>query len=438
MDEFFSPKAIALIGASNKKGKLGNDIYNNLKMSKAKIIPVNLKKEKIEGKNSYEKVSDYSGKIDLAVIVIPSKFVPEVLKECGEKKINSAVIISAGFGEMGNKELDKETVEICKKYGIKVLGPNCLGILNFSNNLNASFYKGKVLKGGVSFISQSGAIGVAILDKSVNENIGFSKFISVGNMLNTDFSDYIEYLSNDKDTKVICLYMEGITRGESFVKAVKKCKKPIIALKAGFTATAMKAISSHTGSLAGNSKIYESIFRQFGIIRTENLEEMFLIAKHLSANNMPASKKVCIVTNAGGMGVLSSDACESSGLIISKLPENVHKKLSGILPAHWSKSNPIDVLGDALADRYESSLDILSKEDFYDILLFILTPQSNTQVEKSAQALINFKSKNPKKAVFSCFIGGERIAKALDMLKAKNVINFREPDFFAKAIAKLF
>jgi acetyl coenzyme A synthetase (ADP forming)-like protein len=438
MESFFSPKTIALIGASSKKGKIGNDIFNNLKGSKSKIIPVNINKERIGGQNSYAKVNDYSGSIDLAIIVIPARFVSGVLKECGEKGIKSAIIISAGFGEIGKNILSREVFDVCKKYGIKILGPNCLGILNNSNNLNASFYKGRILKGGISFISQSGAIGVAILGKSINEHIGFSKFISVGNMLNTDFSDYIKYLSADKDTKVICIYMEGIKKGESFIKAVKGCKKPIIALKAGFTSTAMKAIASHTGSLAGDSKIYESIFRQFGIIKVDNLNEMFNLAKHLSKNPFPKSKNVCIVTNAGGMGVLCSDACESNGLSVAKLPKIIEKEISKVLPSHWSKSNPIDVLGDALADRYESVLNILSKKNFYGIFLFVLTPQSNTEVEKSMKALINFKPKNPKIAVFSCVVGGENVAKAIKMAEENSIINFIEPYFFAKALSKLF
>lgn len=438
MESFFNPKTIALIGASNKKGKIGNDIFINLKESSAKIIPININKEKIQGQKSYATINDYLGKIDLAIIVIPAKFVPEVLKECGEKKIKSAIIISAGFGEIGNKEIEKEVLDICNNYKIKILGPNCLGLLNINNNLNASFYKGKILKGGISFISQSGAIGVSILDKSISENIGFSKFISVGNMINTDFSDYIKYLNKDKGTKVICIYVEGIKDGENFIKAVKLCKKPIIALKAGFTSTAIKAISSHTGSLAGDSKIYDSIFKQFGIIKVDNLNEMFNLAKFLNNNSAPKSPNVCIVTNAGGMGVLCSDACESNGLIVAKLPSDIEKKMSMVLPIHWSKSNPIDILGDALADRYESILNILSGKKFYDILLFILTPQSNTEVEKSMQMLINFKSKNPKIAVFSCLVGGQKIIKSLEMANKNQIISFDEPYFFAKALSKLF
>ncbi len=438
MQGFFKPRAIALIGASSKKGKIGNDIYNNLKESKIKVIPVNIGKGFIGKDKVYEKITEYSGSIDLAIIVIPAKFVPKALIDCGEKKIKKAIIISAGFGEMGKKDLDNELLEVSKKYGMQILGPNCLGVIDSINGLNASFYKGKIKKGGISFISQSGAIGVAMLDKSFTNSIGFSKFISVGNMLNTDFSDYINYLSNDSDTKVICIYAEGISKGEDFVNAVKKCKKPIIALKAGVTSTAAKAISSHTGSLAGDIKIYESIFKQFGIISASNLSEMFNIAKHLSINGIPKGKRVCIITNAGGMGVLSSDACESNGLIIEALPKNIENNLSKILPLHWSKSNPIDVLGDALAQRYDESLKALSKKSFYDILLFILTPQSNTEVEKSVKALIDYKKNNPNKAVFSCLVGGERMKNSLELLEKNGIINFEEPHFFAKAIGKIF
>jgi len=438
MHEFFKPKSIAVIGASPKKGKIGNDIFNNLKTSKLKIIPVNVNGGFIGKDKVYKKIADYSGKIDLALIVIPAKFVPQALSECGEKKIKSAIIISAGFGEMGNKDLDNEILQISKKYKIKILGPNCLGLINMENGLNASFYKGNIKKGSISFVSQSGAIGVAILDKSLSENIGFSKFISIGNMANTGFSDYIEYLSLDKETKVICLYIEGINDGEKFVKSVKKCKKPIIVLKAGVGEKAAKAISSHTGSLAGNMKIYESIFRQYGIISANNLYEMFMLAKHLSNNPLPKSKNVCIVTNAGGLGVLSSDACETSGLEITSISLSAQKKLDKILPSHWSKGNPVDVLGDALAQRYDLALKALSNENFYDILLFILTPQSNTEVEKSCQALIDFKKRNPDKAVFSCIVGGLRVQKAIELLKKSDIINFDEPYFFAKALAKLF
>jgi len=438
MNPFFEPKTVALIGASNKKGKIGNDIFNNLRTYKAKIIPVNVNGERINGQKAYLKVTDYSGEIDLAVIVIPAKFVAQVLLDCAKKNIHHAIIISAGFGEMGNTKLDNEIFDIAKKHKIKILGPNCLGIINLSNNFNASFFNSKMMKGKISFISQSGAIGVAVLDKSINENIGFSKFVSVGNMLNTDFSEYIEYLNDDKDTEVICLYVEGIKAGENFIKAVKASKKPIIALKAGVTETAMKAIASHTGSLAGNSKIYDSIFKQFGIIRAENLTEMFLIAKHLSNNPKPKSNNVCVVTNAGGMGVIASDAFETNSLNIAPLPKNIVAELDKILPSHWSKRNPVDVLGDALAERYESCLKILSKQKFYDILVFILTPQSNTEVDKSMQALIDFKKNNHDKSVFSCVVGGQKVANSLKMAEKNNIINFNEPYFLAKAVSKLF
>lgn len=438
MKEFFEPKSIALIGASNKKGKIGNDIFNNLKKSRAKIIPVNVNGEKIGSQKAYKSVNDYSGSIDLAVIVIPAKFVPSALEDCGKKRILSAIIISAGFGEMGNAELENECVAICEKYKIKVLGPNCLGIINSSNDLNASFFSGEIMNGGISFISQSGAIGVAVLDKSVIESIGFCKFVSVGNMMNSCFSEWIDYLSQDKGTKVICLYIEGIKKGEEFVKAIKKCKKPIIALKAGFTESAIKAIASHTGSLAGNEKIYSSIFKQYGVIKAETLDEMLALAKHLSSNSLPKSKKVCVITNAGGLGVISSDACESNGLILADLPKKVLAQLSAVLPGHWSKGNPIDVLGDALAERYESCLKILSNNNFYDILLFILTPQSNTEVDKSIESLADFKKKNPLKSVFCCAVGGTKIVSALKIAEKKGIVNFNEPHDFAKAISKLF
>ena len=379
---------------------------------------------------------DYTKKIDLAIVCIPARFITGVIKECGEKGIKNMVIISAGFSEIGNNKLSEEVKKTAGKYDVKIIGPNCLGIINTKNKLNASFFKGIPVYNPVAFVSQSGALGVAILDKAIKIGQGFSKFVSMGNMLNTDFADIINYLNNDEETEVICLYIEGLKDGSGFLEVLKKCRKPVIVLKAGKSKAGMRAASSHTGSLAGAQAVYKGVFRQGGAIEVNTLEEMFKLAEIFEQYGKIKDKKVCILTNAGGPGVLASDACEQFGLTVPVLPMKIKKELNKVLPISWSHNNPIDVVGDAPAERYEKSLKILSNTDFYDILLCLLTPQDMTEPEKTSRAVIDFHKKH--KNVFTCFMGGYSVDKSKKMLEKNGIINFEEPYDFARIFSKMF
>lgn len=433
----FRPGTIAVIGASNKKGKVGNVVYNNLKNEGFKVIPVNINSKWFGFTKVYERVTSYDEKIDLAVICIPNRFVPSALRDCGKKGIKAVIIISAGFGEVGNFELDREVLTICQEHNIEILGPNCLGVINCKNRLNASFFKGIPNFDDVAFVSQSGALGVAVLDEALKTGNGFSKFVSVGNMLNTYFYEIIQYLEEDKDTSVICLYIEGIKKGKELIRVLKHIKKPIIALKAGKTKSGEKAIATHTGSLSGSNKVYQGIFKQFKVFTVNNIKEMFTLAKLLKKMDKPKSDKVCVLTNAGGPGVLASDACEEMGLTIPAIPKRLIKKLDGVLPSNWSKNNPIDVVGDAQSERYKRVLKLLNKEKFFDILLCILTPQDMTEPVKTAKALIDYAKSNKKKKVFACFMGGESVSKARKLLEENNIINYSEPYDFARIVGKI-
>ncbi len=436
MDEFFNPETIAVIGASNTEGKVGYVVFKNLKKEGFKTIPINIDSKKVQGVKAYKNIKDYSDSIDLVIVCIPAKFVPNIIDECGEKNIKNVVIISAGFSEVGNEELSNKVLKKTEKHDINIIGPNCLGIINTQNRMNASFFKGIPEYSPTAFVSQSGALGVAVLDEAIKKKRGFSKFISMGNMINTNFGHVINYLGKDDNTKIICLYIEGVKDGDRFLKSLKNCKKPIIVLKAGKSKAGVRAASSHTGSLAGSEKVYNGIFKQGGAIEVNNLKEMFKLAEVYEKYGRLKGNKVCILSNAGGPGVLASDACENFGMKIPLLPEKVKKKLNKFLPNNWSHNNPIDVVGDAPAERYEKSMEILEKKDFYDILLCILTPQDMTEPKKTAKALVNFKEKNKK--VITCFMGGDSVIEGRKILEKNNIINFEEPFEFAEIISKIF
>ncbi len=424
----FEPRSIAVIGASRNRRKVGNAIFRNLLRSKAKVYPINIKAKKVEGRKAYAQVF----KVDLAIIAIPAPYVPQVLEECGKVGIKHVIIISAGFSEVGRRGLSEEVLKIARRYGIRIIGPNCLGIIN-TKWMNATFFEGMPEKGGVSIISQSGALGVALLDKMVEEGIGLSKFVSVGNMLDLGIEDFIEYLNEDKDTKVIALYIESLKEGRRFLRVVKRCEKPVVVLKAGRGEAGKKAASSHTGAMAGSFEVYDGVFRQYGLRRVDDINEFFKLSQILE-RGVIKGKRVVVVTNAGGPGVLAADACEHFGMKMVKLPRRVMKELDEVLPSAWSHNNPIDIIGDAGADRYGKVFEILSRYDFYDLLLCILTPQMMTEPEKTAMKLARL---SEKKKCFACFMGGGKVREAKELLKKKGILNFEEPWEAFKVLSKL-
>ncbi|RJQ17284.1 hypothetical protein C4573_04500 [Candidatus Woesearchaeota archaeon] len=450
MKALFEPKSVVIIGASAKENTVGNGLVKNLtgnpKYKTAADIPfdgklflVNPNTESIEGIRCYKSLSEIKEKIDLAVIATPAKTVPEILKQC-KGKVNAAVVISAGFSEVGEKNLEQELVNTAKETNILLLGPNCLGLLNAHNHLNASFAPSLTPQGDVAFISQSGALVDSIIDWANAENFGFSKIVSLGNMAGLQFHDFLEYLSNDKQTKVLTLYIEGLKDGRKFIDAAKKCKKPIIALKAGLSNAGAKAASSHTGSLAGSAEIYKTAMKQAGVILAESMEEMFDIAKTL-AKEPTCNNNIAIITNAGGPGVLATDYCEKYGLHLVELKDSTLQKLenTGKMSKSYSKHNPLDLVGDAVAETYKAAIDVLINESYVSGIIIMQTIQVMTNPYENAKVIFDAKQrhKGKQKPIICCFMGGEHSKDAVALLEKNGIVNFNDPLRAVRAMSAL-
>jgi len=416
----FEPRSIAVIGASREKGKVGNAIFVNLLkgttrrfldsrgFSGGELYPINPKAEDVEGVRCYKSIKDVPGEVDLAVVVIPSRFVPGIMEDFEDKKVKVAVIISAGFSEAGEEgaALEEEVLETARKSGIRVIGPNCLGIMRTHNNLNASFADLMPPRGPISFVSQSGALCTAVIQYSYEESIGFSNFVSIGNKSDVDDADLLQYFAEDEETKAIALYIESLKDGRKFLKVAKEVvkKKPIVVLKSGRTEAGAKAASSHTGSLAGSDAAYEAAFKQAGIYRTYDIAELFDCAKALGYQPAAMGDRIAVITNAGGPGVMAADQVYNRGLKLAKIPEAVVSELNGFLPPTWSHNNPVDVLGDATPERYKKTLEVLSKCDAIDGMVVVLTPQAMTNPMETAKVVVEV-SKKTDKPMSAAWIG---------------------------------
>ena len=417
LNAIFEPRSIAVVGASTKEGSVGNDVVKNLVTQgyEGKIYPVNPKAEELYGLRCYPNLKSIGERIDLVVVVVPAAVVPGVMEEAAELKVKGAIIISAGFKEAGHPELEEQIKAICLKNDIALIGPNCLGVVNPEIKMNASFAPIMPQTGNIGFLSQSGALGTAVLDYAQKLNMGFSKFVSVGNKALVDEIALFEYLYDDPQTKVIALYAEQLTNSENLIKLARKITtggkaKPIIALKSGRTAAGASASASHTGALIGNDTAYDALFRQAGIIRVHTTVELFEYLRVFSNNPLPKGNRVAIVTNAGGPGVLTTDECISHGLALAPISVKTEVALKSNLPASANWHNPIDILGDAPAERYQHTLQILANDPDVDSLIVILTPQSVTDEQGVADAIINTK-KNTKKPMVVSFVGGKRIGE---------------------------
>ncbi|MEM5788553.1 MAG: CoA-binding protein, partial [Syntrophobacteraceae bacterium] len=358
LDYFFKPEAIAVIGASPRESSIGFTLLKNLKNDgfPGPIYPINPKHEEILGLKAYPSITSVESPIDLAVIAVPIREVPEVMKECGAAGVKGAIIISAGGKEIGEEgaRIEEEIRAEAQRSGIRYLGPNCMGILSPINSLNASFAAHSAEPGSLALLSQSGAICSAILDLAANEKIGFSHFVSVGSMADLDFADMIDYLGNDPNARSIIIYMENMTRHRKFMSAARSVSriKPIIVVKSGRSEAAAKAAASHTGALAGQDQAYNAAFRRAGIIRVDTISQLFSCAEALGKMQRPTGGKLAIITNAGGPGVMAVDAFSKWPLEPALLSPETIQKLDAFLPSFWSRGNPIDILGDAPPDRY--------------------------------------------------------------------------------------
>ncbi len=432
LEHLFSPKSIAVIGASREKGKVGHNVLNNLIKYKfpGKVFPINPSAKTILGKKCYPSLREAPEPIDLAVFAIPAEAVVNVFDDCGEKNVPAGIVISAGFKEIGGKGADLEA-SLGKKvaqYGIRLLGPNCLGLIDTGSKLNASFAAGMPERGNIGFFSQSGALCTAILDWALGEGIGFSKFVSLGNKLDIDETDILQIMGDDDETKVILGYIEGVKDGVKFLDVARSVtkKKPVIMIKSGGTEAGARAASSHTGSLAGSEKAFGAAFEQAGIIRVISMEDLFDYARAFSTQRYPKGNRVAIVTNAGGPGIIASDAVERSTLRMASFEKKTIEDLRASLPPTAALYNPVDLIGDARDERYAAALEAVSKDPNVDGLLVLFTPQAMSGPEKVARAVTRFSVDS--KPVLAVFMGGPTVRSSIEILSQASIPNYQYPE----------
>jgi acetate---CoA ligase (ADP-forming) len=434
LDLFFNPRSVAIVGASREKGKVGYEILKNMIDAgfPGDIYPVNPKADTIERLKCFPDLDSIGSAPDLVVIVIPAKFVPSAMEDCTKIGVKAVVVITAGFKEVGSEglALEKKIVHIARQAGIRVIGPNCLGVIETTSKVNASFGGDLPVKGGIGYLSQSGALLAAILDMANSRGIGFSRLVSIGNKSDVDELDLIKSFGEDPKTKVIAGYLESITDGTAFVTLAEQIsqQKPILLMKSGSTSAGAKAASSHTGSMAGSETAYGCIFTRAGIIRCGSIKEQFDYAQAFSGQPLPKGPSVAVITNAGGPGIMAADAIEQQGLTFAKLSEDTIKKLSENLPAAANVNNPVDVLGDALADRYQFALDVVMADPNVDTILILLTPQAMTNSTETAEAIVNISKQKHEKPILACFLGAGKIRDGVKILRQAGIPQYDSPE----------
>ncbi|MEI6462157.1 MAG: acetate--CoA ligase family protein [bacterium] len=441
LNYLLKPSSICVYGVSKDQNKLGSVVYNNLKLNgfKGKLYPINPKYSTLGDTVCYPDANSITDTVELAIIVTPAHTVPQILDDAGRKGVKAAIVISAGFSETGEigKGLEEELKAISLKYSIALLGPNCLGLINTENNLNASFAQFYPAKGNIAFISQSGAFGTALLDFAAKKNLGLSQFVSVGNKAGIDEINFIEEWLKDDSIKVIAAYIEEFGRGLELVEVIKnsKVKKPIIILHPGSSEEARTAIASHTGSIASASNSASVALKSAGVIEVKSMEDMFNYLLTFSWGNSKKlnDKSISILTNAGGPGIMITDLISEKGIKLTKLSDTTISSLTKVLPEESSKHNPIDLIGDASSERYKSALDILAVSPEVSNIIAILTPQAVTQVEETSKIITNF-ARSTTKNIFPLFLGGEYVQVALDRFKDSKVPFFKYDEDCVDAI----
>jgi acetyltransferase len=434
-DALFKPRSVAVIGATDKEGSVGLAMMNNLKTFRGKVFPVNPKRDQVLGLKAYPNIAAVPEKVDLAVIITPAPTVPGVIGECIAAGAKSALIISAGFKEIGPEgaELERQILAQARDAHMRIVGPNCLGIMNTRIGLNATFADAIANPGNVAFISQSGALCTAVLDWSFREKVGFSYFISVGSMLDVGWGDLIDYLGDDPDTDSIVMYMETIGDARSFISAAREValNKPIIVIKAGRTAAAAQAAASHTGSLAGSDDALDAAFRRCGVLRVHTIADLFYMAEVLAKQPRPKGPHLTVVTNAGGPGVLATDALILNGGELTALAPETIAKLNDFLPSAWSHGNPVDILGDATPERYAKALELVADDPASDGLLVILTPQAMTEATATAELLRPY-ARLRDKPILASWMGGDSVEAGERILNEAGIPTFGYPDTAAR------
>jgi acetyltransferase len=444
----FYPRTVAVVGASREPGSVGQSMLANLLSSRFKgiVFPVNPKADGVLGIKSYPRVSEIPDQVDLAVVVVPSRIVPAVLEECGERGVKGTIIITAGFKEIGGEgiDLERRIREIVRHYDMTLVGPNCLGVINTDprSSMNATFGTQMPKEGNIAFISQSGALCVAVLDYAKEANIGFSKFISMGNKAGVNENELLHYLKSDSKTDVILMYLEDLVNGPEFMSIAREITssrerpKPIIALKAGRTLVGARAASSHTGSLAGSDKVYDAIFEQCGVLRVDTLEELFDYVKAFSSQPLPRGRNIAIITNSGGPGILATDSCIRHNLNVAPLSPATKAKLRKILPSTASLNNPVDLIAEAQAEQYEASLRAVVRDKKIHSAIVILTPTAFTKVDRISSAIVKV-TKASRKPVVCCLLGVYDVSKGIEILEENGLPDYRFPESAARVLAEM-
>ncbi|MBI4396062.1 MAG: acetate--CoA ligase family protein [Elusimicrobia bacterium] len=447
LDTLFNPKSIAVIGASRRAEAVGHAVFKNLHRGgyKGALYPVNPKSPDVLGVKCFASISEIPGPVDLAVLIVPATAAVPTFEECLRKGVKSAVVISAGFREVGpdGAALEKQLADMAVRSGVSFVGPNCLGIINPDPAvlMNASFAQCTPMEGNIAFVSQSGALCTAVLEYAKGINVGFSKFISLGNKANVTELELLEYLGRDEKTDVILMYVEDVMRPQEMIRLCRKItgenakRKPILAIKSGRTIQGAKAASSHTGSLAGSEEIYDAIFAQSGIMRVDTVGELFDCAVAFGSKKFPKSNRIAIVTNAGGPGIMATDAAVRFGLEIAPLEAGTVAELKKHLPASAAFGNPVDVIGDAQHGRYEAALKGVSKDPNVDSLLVILTPQAMTDTDEIARVIGETGSETDK-PILACFMGMVE-GEGLKVLSQKRIPHYVFPESAAKALSRM-
>ncbi len=445
LDVMFRPKSIAVIGATERENSVGRTIMQNLMSSPfgGTIYPVNRKRKSVLGIRAYTTLEEIPDDIELAIIVIRAEFVPRIVRECVAKGVKGAIIISAGFKEIGEDgvALEQDILTEARRGNMRIIGPNCLGVMSPQTGLNATFARGMAQKGSVAFVSQSGAMCTAILDWSKTENVGFSHFVSIGSMLDVDWGDLIHFLGSDSRTKSIVIYMESIGNARSFLSAAREVAltKPIIVIKPGRTEAAAQAAASHTGSLTGSDEVLDAAFRRCGVLRVDRISDLFYMAELLAKQPRTEGPNLTIVTNAGGPGVLSTDALIGSRGQLTELSAETKTALNELLPPHWSHANPIDILGDATPETYQKVIEIAAKDSNSDGLLVVLSPQAMTDPTQSARDIAQSGDKIAfGKPILASWMGGSDVAEGEDILNQAGIPTYSYPDTAARMFSYMW
>jgi len=444
LEEFFSPRSVAVLGASTDEQKLGHTVLKNVIQYgyKGKVFPINPRAESVLGLPAFRDVLAVPEPVDLAIMVVPPEAVIGAARQCAEKGVRGLIVITAGFREIGPEgaQREKELVDVVRRSGMRLLGPNVLGLIDTHSRLNASFAARMPMEGNISFLSQSGALCTAILDWAAKEELGFLKFVSLGNKADLNEGDFLEALHEDPLTKVIIAYLEGIVDGRQFIEVASEVtkQKPVIVVKSGTTSAGMRAVSSHTGTLAGSEAAYDAAFKQSGVIRAGSIETLFDLSMAFSYQPIPRGRNLAIVTNAGGPGILATDAAEKQGdaLTLASFSAPTIEYLRRHLPETANVYNPVDLIGDARADRYAIALNALLQEPNVNAVLVLLTPQAVTEVDETARVVVEA-ARNSDKTVLASFMGGVDVESGVRILSEGRVPNYEFPERAIEALAAM-